>query len=97
MELEFRHRRLRVAYENEREAIRLWGLGAGKRYGDLLETIEEAKEWTVLYTVRAMRLHPLHGNRAGQFAIALTGRWRLILSVRDNVVIVEEVTRHYDD
>lgn len=97
MQLEFRNRQLRVAYESPREAVRLWGVDPARRYGDRLDLIRHVQNWTELFDFRTARLHPLHGEREGQFSMVLIGRWRLILSVVDNTVTVEEVNRHYDD
>ena len=46
-----------------------------------------------------MRLHALKGSGRGGLSITLTGRWRLIVTrgERDDSVIIEEVSNHYDD
>lgn len=46
-----------------------------------------------------MRLHALTGRRQGQYAVDLTGRWRLIVEIHEasNSLEVLEVTNHYDD
>lgn len=44
--------------------------------------------------------HALKGDRQGQCSLTLVGRWRLIITVRDEamtVVRVEEVSKHYGD
>ena len=49
-----------------------------------------------LYQVRAFDLHPLTGDRAGQYAMRLTGQMRLILTIDgDRNVTVEEVTDYH--
>lgn len=46
-----------------------------------------------------MPVHNLKGNRAGQLAAVLHGRWRLIFDVDPdtNVATILEVSNHYDD
>ena len=58
-------------------------------------TVQDLRQWTW----RFMRLHALSGRRAGQFAIDLTGRWRLIVVIHETSGSLEimEVTNHYDD
>lgn len=44
-----------------------------------------------------LKPHPLSGRRQGQFAIRLTGQWRLIYEVHENGVVtvfILEVTPH---
>ena len=47
-----------------------------------------------------LRCHPLKGNRKGQYAVKLTGFYRLIFTVDGNcldIALIEEVSKHYDD
>jgi proteic killer suppression protein len=47
-----------------------------------------------------LRCHELKGDRKGQYAINLTGYYRLIFTVTDKkmeIVCIEEVSKHYED
>jgi proteic killer suppression protein len=47
-----------------------------------------------------LRCHPLKGNRKGQYAVKLTGFYRLIFTVDGDcldIALIEEVSKHYDD
>ena len=46
-----------------------------------------------------MRLHALKGSRTGEWAIYLTGQWRLIVTKGDTEehMVIQEVSNHYDD
>ena len=47
-----------------------------------------------------LRYHPLKGDRAGYHAVKLTGRMRLIFTLKGEalaIVCIEEVSKHYDD
>lgn len=44
---------------------------------------------------RALDLHPLRGNRAGQHALRLTGRMRLIVTFSDRGARIEEVADYH--
>lgn len=97
MEVEFRSRRLRQRYERSGDAIRAWGPDVGRRYVLRIETLRAADRMRDLYELRALDLHPLTGDRAGQFAIRLTGQMRLILTTDgDRRVIIEEVVDYHD-
>jgi proteic killer suppression protein len=47
-----------------------------------------------------LNCHPLKGNRKGQYAVKLTGFYRLIFTVSGdclNIALIEDVSKHYDD
>lgn len=47
-----------------------------------------------------LRCHPLKGNRAGQYAVNITGFYRLIFSLEGEmleIARIEEVSKHYGD
>lgn len=67
----------------------------GRRYVDRLDTIGDAQAVADLYHIRSWDLHPLRGDRTGQFAIRLTGQMRLIIIIADDGITVEEVTDYH--
>ena len=97
MEVRFRSRALLDAYQDQRIAIIEWGQRVGDRYRervDLMASLAVAKD---LYSAPQLHFHPLVGDRAGQFAVYLTGLYRLIVTFEDGAVVVEEVSAHYGD
>lgn len=84
MELRFRTRRLERAYRDPDLAIRFWGPEVGSQYRIRLGRIQATESWAKLSTFRTFDLHPLHGPRRGEYAIRLTGRWRLIVEPGDS-------------
>ncbi len=97
MQVEFRTRRLRGAYEREAVAVRLWDAEAARWYAHFVDYMLEAGGIADLYGYRRMRFHPLHGERDSEHAMRLSGRWRLIVTVQGDTVTIEEVSRHYGD
>ncbi len=95
----FRSSRLQECADDETEASRRWGGQTGRAYILRMRRIEAASSFQSLYDVRSMNLHPLMGNRRGQFAIRLTGRMRLIVEPGQDAdeIIVLEVSKHYGD
>ena len=99
MRIEFANNRLRRCYYSYSNASRAWGNVVARRYITRIETLRLTERFDELYEIRSFRLHPLSGQRAGQFSIVLDRRWRLIIthSRQDNTIRIEEVTNHYGD
>jgi proteic killer suppression protein len=79
VELEFALNRLLDASVSLPEASRLFGIPIGRKYIQRLAVLRATDKFSQLYGLRALRLHPLKGNRDGQYAITLTGNYRLII------------------
>ena len=79
MDIEFAANRLLRASRSLSEATRLYGVPIGRRYIQRLAIIRAVDEFRHLYGHRALRLHALSGDRAGQYALTLTGNFRLII------------------
>ena len=96
MNLEFSSNRLNDAYLNLSEAGRLFGVPIGRKYIQRLAVIKATDTFSQLYGHRALRLHPLKGSRTGQFAITLTGNYRLIIEKveEDKVRIIDVEDYH---
>jgi len=80
------------------EASRLFGNPMGRKYIQRLAVLRATDKFAQLYGHRALRLHPLKGNRAGQYAITLTGNYRLIIEkVEEDKVRIMEVEDYHGD
>ena len=79
MEIDFAAARLLRASRSLSEATRLYGVPIGRKYIQRLAVIRAVDEFSQLYGLRALRLHQLSGNRAGQYAVTITGNYRLII------------------
>jgi proteic killer suppression protein len=47
-----------------------------------------------------LRCHPLKGDQSGQYAVNITGFYRLIFSLEGEtleIARIKEVSKHYDD
>ena len=99
MEVRFRRNYLRRCANDVAQATRRWGHPAGSRYTDAIGTIRDAFRLEDLFDVRHLGLHPLRGDRRGEYAIRITGRLRLIVEYDTNnrIVFIKELTSHYDD
>ena len=98
MEIEFATNRLAAAGVSLSEATRLFGVPIGRKYIQRLAVMRAADKFTELYGHRALRLHPLKGDRAGQYSMTLTGNYRLILErVSEDVARVLDVEDYHGD
>ena len=99
MDVVFRNNQLRRCYEESARAIRRWGPEVGRAYIRRIAMLYALKDFQDAYQRPALRLHPLRSSQRGELSIRLTGRWRLIVTKGDSeeIVIIEEVSDHYDD
>jgi proteic killer suppression protein len=79
VDIEFLTSRLAAAGLSVSEATRLFGVPIGRKYIQRLTIIRAVDEFNQFYGHRALRLHPLRGDRVGQYAMTLTGNFRLII------------------
>ena len=99
MELRFRNTDLLRCYEEESRASRSWGPTVGLKYIQRVTVLRAVERFTDLFQIRSLQLHALKGNRKGQHAIIIHGRWRLIVTYDkdEKLLFVEEVSSHYGD
>ncbi len=96
----FRTKQLERCYKEYRRAVKAYGEDTGKRYILRINTIKQARDIEELMKLPVLRCHPLKGNRAGQYAVNITGFYRLIFSLEGEmleIARIEEVSKHYGD
>jgi proteic killer suppression protein len=100
MQVRFASSRLERCYRQLALAQREWGSRVGRAYVQRVNVLHAARDGRDLFALRSLDIHPLKGERKGQYAIRLGERERLIVTFSDaalTIVRVEEVSRHYDD
>lgn len=99
MDVGFRTTLLRRCYEDEAQAVRRWGSGAGRKYIQRVTTLMAVERFADLFQIKSLRLHALKGDREGQYTTTIDDRWRLIVfyDEANETLSVEEVSRHYGD
>ncbi|MBI4295492.1 MAG: type II toxin-antitoxin system RelE/ParE family toxin [Chloroflexi bacterium] len=96
MQIEFSTNRLAAASVSLSEASRLFGVPIGRKYIQRLTVLRAADKFTQLYGHQALRLHPLKGERAGQYSITLTGNYRLIIEkVKEDQIRILDVEDYH--
>lgn len=100
MEVRFKTKKLQKQYENSKEATKAYGEDVAKKYIMRVSVLQKAKTFDDLYKIPQFKFHPLTGSRKGEFAIALTGFYRLIITNDGDtfdIAKIEKVSKHYDD
>ena len=98
MEIEFATNRLGAAGRSLSEATRQFGMPVGRRYIQRLGIIRATDHFRELYGHRALRLHPLRGDRSGQYGMTLSANFRLILErISEDKVRVLDVEDYHGD
>jgi proteic killer suppression protein len=98
MDLEFSSNRLSNASISFLEAGRLFGVPIGRKYIQRLTVLRATEKFTQLFGYQALKMHPLKGNRQGQYAITLTGNYRLIIEkVQEDEVRIVDVEDYHGD
>ena len=100
MEVRFRTSKLEKQYQSHKEAERAYGQEVARKYIQRINIVKQARNIEELKALPGLRCHPLKGDRRGQWAINLTGFYRLIFTLEGEtmeIVRIEEVNKHYDD
>ena len=100
MEVTFCTRKLEREYRESDKAIKAYGAQVGRRYIERINIIKQTKDIDELMRLPALKCHLLKENRAGQYAIKLTGFYRLIFTLKGDaleIAHIVEVTKHYGE
>lgn len=100
VQIRFRNKKLEKCFGSHKLACRTWDDPVARRYIQRIGLIQEVKDLNELCGLPGLKCHPLKGDRQGEYAISLTGFWRLIFTLRGEqleIAMLEEVSKHYDD
>lgn len=100
MEITFKTNALQKQFEKSSEAFKAYGNQIGRKYIQRINIIKQSKNINELQSIPSLKCHQLKGERKGEWAIKLSGFFRLIFTLHgENLTIVriEEVSKHYDD
>lgn len=100
MKVTFRTKKLEREYLKSEKAIKSYGIDVARKYIQRIGIIKQTRDINELLRLPGLRCHPLKGDRQGQFAVKLTGFYRLIFTLHGEeleIARIEEVSKHYDD
>ena len=97
MKVSFRTARLLSAYVEGVD--RHWGKDVSRRYVERVNVLFDARTFSYVRRLRALRVHRLKGRHTGQWAMTLKSAWRLVVVVSEDEkgATVWEVSKHYGD
>jgi proteic killer suppression protein len=80
----FRHKGLRRLYEDDDVS----GVPSYfvRKLKAILAALEFADDLSQVATMPGWKLHPLRGDRKGEYSITVSGNWRITFRARANVV-----------
>jgi toxin HigB-1 len=94
--IEFSSHRLQEASTSLSEASRLFGVPIGRKYIQRVAILRATDKFSELFGHRALGLHPLKGDRAGEYAITLTGNFRLIMEkIKEDTIRIIDVEDYH--
>lgn len=100
MRVSFRTKKLERQYLSSKEAVKAYGDQVASKFIERVNIIKAAESIDDLVRLPGLNCHQLQGDLSGKWAIKLTGRYRLIFRLQENVdvvVQVVEVSNHYGD
>ncbi len=100
MRVTFRTRKLEREYCNSAMAVKAYGAQVARKYILRINIIKHARNIDEIAGLPGLHCHPLKGDRHGQFAVNLTGFYRLIFTLHGDaleIANIEEVSKHYGD
>jgi len=100
VEVRFKTRKLKKHYEKSTEAEKTYGRELARKYIQRVNIIKQVRDINELCDLPGLRCHPLKGKRRGQWAVKLTGFYRLIFTLQGKIPVIaqiEEVSKHYDE
>ena len=98
MEVTFKTRKMEKEYRGNAKAVKSYGKDVARKYILRINIIKSANNLEELMSLPGLGCHPLKGDRHGQYAIKLTGFYRLIFTLKGDaleIAHIEEVSKHY--
>lgn len=97
VEVVFSNHQLEARFESLAAGTRAWGEVVAKSYQRRVTFLIAAATVQQLRDHRSLRLHQLAAPHAGKYSIVLHGRWRLVVSLSEETILIEEVSNQYGD
>jgi plasmid maintenance system killer protein len=89
MEIDYRKNKLRKQCSSASEIKRAFGTRA-KKVSDRLDEITSSPNLSVLMQIPAANCHPLKADMAGEWALDISGNWRIIFEIDDDPIPKKE-------
>jgi len=100
VKIRFQARKLEKQYANHQKAERAYGKNVARKFILRVNIIKQARDIEELKRLPCLRCHELKGDSKGQWAVNLTGFYRLVFTLEGDcmeIARIEEVSKHYGD
>ena len=71
--------------------VKSYGLQIAKKVIQRLNELESSSDLSVMSKIRSARLHKLSGDRSDEYAMDLTGNYRLIITSGDENIKLDQI------
>jgi len=98
--VKFKTRQLEICFRQYRKASKTFDDQIARKYIQRINIIQNSRSLNDLMSLPGLRCHALKGTRKGEYAINLSGFYRLIFKLTGGqleIVMIEEVSKHYGD
>ena len=85
MNVDFKSNKLKKILTNAREIQKEYGTMA-KKVSQRMEQLNASPNLAVLITIPSANCHPLTGNRKGEWAVDISGNYRLIFEINQDPI-----------
>lgn len=89
MKIEYKSGKLRKQLEDASEIKKAFGSNA-KRVSARMDDIRAAPNLAVLIQVRSANCHPLSGDKKGEWAVDISGNYRIIFEIDQDPVPIKK-------
>ena len=89
MNISFKDNRLEKSLTNASSLKKEYGVLA-KRLSQRIDSISAADNLLVLQSIPALECHSLGGGRKGEWAISISGNWRLVFKIEEDPIPKKE-------
>lgn len=99
MDIAFKNKKLEKSLTRASDIKATYGHLA-KRIAQRMESLKAAENLAVVQSLAALECHPLTGDRKSQWAVSISGNWRLVFEIdeiplpkrEDNSIDTQQVT-----
>lgn len=89
MNIDFKTNKLKKTLTNALEIQKAYGSMATK-VSQRMAQLEAAPNLAVMISIAAANCHPLKGKRSGEWAVSISGNYRLIFEISQNPIPVKD-------
>lgn len=89
MQITYKSRKLETSLTDAKTTVAIYGTRA-KKVNQRMKELNAAATLEVMNSIPAANCHPLKGSRSNQFAVVISGNWRIIFEPDHNPIPAKE-------